>query len=59
MHFQLVLSTTAKMMFEDMRATLKKLFAESGHLLISESDSTVKVEQLVSAYCNGKQAYLS
>ena len=49
MHFQLALSTTAKMTFEDMRATLKKLFAESGHLLTGDSDCTVKVEQLVSA----------
>ena len=51
MHFQLALSTTAKMTFENMRATLKKLFAESGHLLTSSegtfdvcSSATVKVE---------------
>jgi hypothetical protein len=47
MHFQLALSTTRKMTFEDMRATLKKLFAESSHLLTAGSDSSVKVEQYV------------
>ena len=33
MHFQLALSTTPKMTFEDMRCTLKKLFAENGKML--------------------------
>lgn len=45
MHFQLALSTTAEMTFENMRNTLKRLFAESGHLLIADSDTNVKVEQ--------------
>lgn len=49
-HFQLALSTTPKMTFEDMRATLKKLFAESGHLLTGEaagSPEIVKVEPVL------------
>ena len=33
MHFQLALSTTPKMTFEDMRQTLKKIFAENGKML--------------------------
>jgi transposase InsO family protein len=50
MHFQLALSTTPKMTFENMRSTLNKLFAESGHLLCGgKTDSefeSVKVEKV-------------
>ena len=49
MHFQLALSITPMMTFEDVRVTFKKLFVDSGHLQTGECDSTVKVEQLVSA----------
>lgn len=47
MHFQLALSTTSTMTFEEMRKTLKKLFAENGHLLTGEYDASredVKVD---------------
>ena len=41
MHFQLALSTTPKMTFEEMRNTLKRLFAESGKMLAaSKPDPT-------------------
>jgi hypothetical protein len=49
-NFQLALSTTPKMTFEDMRTTLKKLFTESGHLLTGEaacSGENVKVEPVL------------
>ena len=41
MLFQLALSMTVDMIFENMRATLKKLFAESGHMLTSDSSSSI------------------
>ena len=47
MHFQLALSTTPKMTFEDMRNTLKKLFAECGNKIAcvtNNPNTTVKVE---------------
>ena len=41
MHFQLALSTTPKVTFEEMRNTLKRLFAESGKMLAaSKPDPT-------------------
>ena len=45
--FQLALSTCSVLTFENMRATLKKLFAENEHLLTSgkgTDDSNVKVD---------------
>ena len=51
MHFQLALSTTTQMTFENMRSTLKKLFAESGHLLNDKSglnSDVIKVEKVES-----------
>ena len=50
MHFQLALSTTPKMSFEDMRNTLKRLFAESGNNISSNSETAmpVKVENVKS-----------
>lgn len=54
MHFQLALSTTAKMTFEHMRCTLKKLFSENKHLLSSETSSeiseSVKVEPIFASH---------
>jgi hypothetical protein len=46
-HFQLALTTTTKMTFENMRSTLKKLFAESSHLLTGVSPKTcaLKIEE--------------
>ena len=50
MHFPLALSTTADMTFENMRTTLKKLFAESGHMLTtypSYSIGDIKIESVL------------
>ena len=45
-HFQLALSTTPQMTFEDMRTTLKKLFAENGQMLtVSQGNDAVSMKQ--------------
>ena len=46
MHFQLALSTTPKMTFEDMRCTLKRLLSEGGSTLSSAcgTSSTVNIK---------------
>ena len=60
MHFQLALSTTVDMTFENMRATLKKLFAESGHMLTSDHSSSIgdiKIEPVLECdtyYASGR-----
>ena len=44
-HFQLALSTTPSLTFDNMRTTLKKLFSEKGQILTVEaSGETVKIE---------------
>ena len=44
LHFQLALSTTPKMTFEEMRNTLKKLFAENSHMVSSVTKSETNVD---------------
>ena len=49
-HFQLALSTTSTMTFENMRKTSKRLFTENSHLLTGGQDVSVKVESADALY---------
>ena len=65
MHFQLALSTVPDMTFENMRNTLKKLFAENSKMLVGksassdESKTVVKVEPHSDEGAEGEAFYAS
>ena len=55
MHFQLALSTTTNMTLDDMRATLKKLFAETSSSIDGDRDVAVKVESSDTYYATSNR----